>query len=132
MYTVKKCCCFPLKKGVLAIAIIEIILGLLECVYNAFTIKLEWPTCTVFGVWIIHFIGCILLIVSIWVQKSPLPIWYLVTNIIRMLAYIAVVVWGFFAGQILNSVGLIIAIFLFIYFWICVFSWFMELRDLES
>ncbi|KAL7725972.1 hypothetical protein ACLKA6_016387 [Drosophila palustris] len=134
MFTVDQCCCcFTLKWGTLAIAIFRILHSLADISFALFVSRISglelYLTAALRP---IHIIVCILLIVSIWVQKSLLVIGYLIYDVILMIALLGFSIYYFCSGEILIGVVAILFIFLFIYFWICVFSWFMELRKLEK
>ncbi|KAL7725971.1 hypothetical protein ACLKA6_016386 [Drosophila palustris] len=81
---------------------------------------------------IIQIIGCILLIVSIWVKKSRIVICFLITNIIFMIWVLAGTIYCFLEKEYFVGVVLIFFIFLYIYLWVCVFSWLMEIRQNEK
>ncbi|KAM8717929.1 hypothetical protein ACLKA7_004607 [Drosophila subpalustris] len=134
MFTVDQCCCcFTLKWGTLAIAIFRILHSLVEICFALFESRISgWKLYLSAALRAIHFIVCILLIVSIWVKKSLLVIGYLIFDVILMIALLGFSIYNFCSGEILYGVVCILFIFLFIYFWICVFSWFMELRKLEK
>ncbi|XP_034476650.1 uncharacterized protein LOC117783374 [Drosophila innubila] len=130
MITVKKFIgLIELKWGMLIIAIIDILLGVLGyflsgALANDAIFRFVMPLC-----YFIHIIGCILIIVSIFVQKYQLVITYLITAIIRMVFIIVAIVIQVINGY--NDIPMyiveIIILILGIYFWICVYSWLVEL-----
>ncbi|KAL7739403.1 hypothetical protein ACLKA6_002469 [Drosophila palustris] len=98
----------------------------------AFLNDLDWTHIATLCVDSVHIVGCILLIVSIWVQKSLLVIGFLITFIIFMITYLVQSILIMVEGQTVLGLLMILLILLFIYFWICAFSWFIELREFEE
>ncbi|KAM8711152.1 hypothetical protein ACLKA7_000308 [Drosophila subpalustris] len=118
-----------LKWGMLIIAIFDILLGLLGYLVSGVlsgdeVFRYIMPLC-----YFIHFIGCILIIVSIFVQKYQLVICYLITGIIRLAFVVTIFVVQIIKGY--NDIAMyiveIIILVLGIYFMICVYSWFVQL-----
>lgn len=130
MFTVKKFIgIIELKWGMLIIAILDMILGLLGYLVSGQLSgdpvwKYIMPIC-----YFAHFIGCILIIISIFLQKHELVICYLITGIIRLVFIIAILIIEIIRGydDIAMYLVEIIILVIGIYFWICVYSWFDQL-----
>ncbi|KAL7740773.1 hypothetical protein ACLKA6_012387 [Drosophila palustris] len=100
--------------------------------FGIFVVYSGWLTYVFLVLQIFEFLGCILLIVSIWLQKSLLVICFLIADIMCIIWYLVNSIIDMVNGEILEGVLMIFIIFLLIYFWICVLSWFIELRQQEE
>lgn len=133
MFPLDKCCyVLPLKTGMIIIGIIDIVTLL---VLGGFAVSDGQPHNIAIGITLplIHIIGCILLLISVCVPKKLLPIGYLVTSIFRLLIVISYIVLSiidkmFFTYPLIS----ILLCFLYIYFWICVYSWYIELKNASN
>ncbi|KAM8717928.1 hypothetical protein ACLKA7_004606 [Drosophila subpalustris] len=121
------------KKSLLVIGylIVDVILMILTLGNSIFNLCTGEILIGVVGILLI-FLFIYFWIFSIWVKKSLLVIGYLIFDVILMITLLGLSIYNFCSGEILIGVVNIFLIFLFIYFWICVFSWFMELRKLEK
>ncbi|KAL7725959.1 hypothetical protein ACLKA6_016375 [Drosophila palustris] len=112
----QKCCyVLPLKWGMLYLAVVDIILGVIGCL-------------AVYGILLI---ACLLLIISIW-AKSKLAFFYVFTSFIRWAYFIYRIALGFNNAMIVEAVIHLIILIITIYFWFCVRSWYLELKDKEA
>ncbi|KAM8717926.1 hypothetical protein ACLKA7_004604 [Drosophila subpalustris] len=118
----------------LAIAIFHVVFGSLavaaHTVHHPEDIKYELYLNL--NMLLIQIIGCILLIVSIWVKKSLLAICFLLSDIIFMIWVLVVIIYCFWEKEYLAGAVLIFINFICIYLWVCVFSWHTELQQNEK
>ncbi|XP_037713574.1 uncharacterized protein LOC119549526 isoform X4 [Drosophila subpulchrella] len=127
----KRCCCLELKWGALIAAIGDwaltgTVVGLTG--YLRFGHDIIWYVAIL--IHIAHIVGCILVVVSVFVPNKKFVMVYLITGIIRILFDIAFLIYLcilVFNALVVAIIMTIIGIVLALYCWYVIFSWFRKL-----
>ncbi|KAL7740730.1 hypothetical protein ACLKA6_012349 [Drosophila palustris] len=126
----KFCFVVPLKWGMLIIAIIDTILGILG-LWFLYLVDEEW-TCDLklnIVLLVFHLVGgCLNLVLSIWDNKVEHAYIYLITSSYRIVILLYAI-FAFIDGWLLVGIIDTIIFILGIFFWICVHFWYSKLKN---
>ncbi|KAM8717947.1 hypothetical protein ACLKA7_004622 [Drosophila subpalustris] len=126
----KFCFVVPLKWGMLIIAILDTILDILGFVFLYLEVE-EWNSVlkvnTLF--FLLHLLGCILLVVSIWTNTIEYAFSYLITGAVRFGIIAWFIVDAFIDGWVLVGIIHTIIVVFGIFFLFCVDCWYSKLKN---
>nr|XP_036669736.1 uncharacterized protein LOC118876755 isoform X1 [Drosophila suzukii] len=143
----KRCCCLELKWGALIAALGDwaltgAVVGMTSCKSYFLTYLLKTCPKPLFTdlrliIWYVailihvaHIVGCILVVVSVFVPNKKFVMVYLITGIFRILFDIAFLIYCcvlLFNALVVAIIVTIIGILVAIYCWYVIFSWFKKL-----
>nr|XP_016943497.1 uncharacterized protein LOC118876755 isoform X2 [Drosophila suzukii] len=124
----KRCCCLELKWGALIAALGDWALTGAVVGMTSYLRLIIWYVAILIHV--AHIVGCILVVVSVFVPNKKFVMVYLITGIFRILFDIAFLIYCcvlLFNALVVAIIVTIIGILVAIYCWYVIFSWFKKL-----